>query len=147
MAAHSRVFCSRLLFKLPGLMLEASSEAHFVPTRPQLAQLVMWKNYPYEIVITWLTQCLYGAVLASTLPADLSISIWTFVHAAIAGLLAQLAGTASIRNTSQLIDSCGCGRLALHRPRKKCQTLSGTKYSNSLVQTTTMATTCSVLCS
>ena len=31
MASHSRVFRSRLLFKLPGLMLEASSEAQFVP--------------------------------------------------------------------------------------------------------------------
>ena len=40
---------------------------------------------------------MYGAVLASTLPTDLGVSIWAFVHVAIAGLLAQLAGTASIR--------------------------------------------------
>ena len=59
----------------------------------------MWKNYPYDVIISWmlLTQCVYGEVLASTLPTDLSVSILACVHVAIAGLLAQLAGTASIR--------------------------------------------------
>ena len=79
--------------------MKLRGKCNLFSTRPQFAHAGMWKNYPYDVVISWvlLTQCVYGEVLVSTLPTDLSVSIWTFVHVAIAGLLAQLAGTASIR--------------------------------------------------
>ena len=60
-----------------------------------------WQTLPSEAVLA-LTQFLYGEVLMLILPAKLDISIWTIVQLAIAGLLAQLAGTVAIRT----MESC-----------------------------------------
>ena len=67
----------------------------------RLAERINWPTLPSEAVLA-LTQFLYGEVLVLNLPAKLDISIWTIVHLAIAGLLAQLTGTVAIR----IMESC-----------------------------------------
>ena len=50
-----------------------------------------------------LTQVVYGEMLVMILPTKLGIGIWIYVHVAIVGLLAQLAGTTAVRTIEYVL--------------------------------------------
>ena len=68
----------------------------------QLAECMDLQTVPAEAVLA-LTQVVYGEVLVMILPTKLGIDIWTFVHVAIAGLLAHLAGIIAIRTMEYVL--------------------------------------------
>ena len=60
----------------------------------------MLQTFPPEALVP---VCAYGGVLTLLLPVHLGFSIWSFVNVTIAGLLAQLAGTAMIRTMEMFL--------------------------------------------
>ena len=86
----------RLLSNMAPVVQCGGPPGRYIQCMLQLTEGMNLQTFAAEAVLA-LTQVVYGEMLVMILPAKLGIDIWICVHVAIAGLLAQLAGTTAVR--------------------------------------------------